>query len=365
MDREGIIRHRAKRLLKEVGGSGPIVAVTDACHSFLSMDAVWWLTGFKATGDSIAGIDADGTVELRVSNLADAKRAERTAVADRIELKAKTFAGLGRWASGDGCVETVGAARLNRERRAQFENEFRDLGPVLLRASRSADKLELSLFQAASLIAEECYDRLLEELRPGVAEYEVVGRFSADLRAAGSDDNFLFMSASGHNRAVHRPTDRILEEGDIVLAEISPSIDGVYTQICRTISIGEPRSLLKTKHSLLCDAFRAGLAACRPGLSLGDVTVALNNVLIDAGYGEYCRPPHMRVRGHGLGLRSTLPGDLTVDSEVLIEEGDLFVLHPNQYLPDIGYLMCGEPVAVNFEGARTVSAACAGLGVAG
>jgi Xaa-Pro aminopeptidase len=63
----------------------------------------------------------------------------------------------------------------------------------------------------------------------------------------------------------------------------------------------------------------------------------------------------MRVRGHGLGITSDLPGDLTVESEGLLEEGMMFVMHPNQYLPETGYLMCGEPVVITPQGAKALS----------
>ena len=41
----------------------------------------------------------------------------------------------------------------------------------------------------------------------------------------------------------------------------------------------------------------------------------------------------------------------------------VFVMHPNQYLPESGYLMCGEPVVVTDQGARALSARPAQLDV--
>ena len=64
------------------------------------------------------------------------------------------------------------------------------------------------------------------------------------------------------------------------------------------------------------------------------------------GYGEFCRPPHIRRRGHGLGFGSNVPGDVSVDNPTILEAGMFFVIHPNQYLPETGYLLCGEPVLI-------------------
>ena len=32
-----------------------------------------------------------------------------------------------------------------------------------------------------------------------------------------------------------------------------------------------------------------------------------------------------------------------------------FVIHPNQYLPEIGYLLCGEPVLITSGGSEVLS----------
>ena len=91
------------------------------------------------------------------------------------------------------------------------------------------------------------------------------------------------------------------------------------------------------------------------------ITARMDDRLRAAGYGDYCRPPYMRVRGHGLGITSDCPGDLTVDSEARLEEGMVFVMHPNQYIPETGYLMCGEPVVITPAGAQALSARAAEL----
>jgi Xaa-Pro dipeptidase len=44
-----------------------------------------------------------------------------------------------------------------------------------------------------------------------------------------------------------------------------------------------------------------------------------------------------------------------VDSDARLENGMVFVMHPNQYLPETGYLMCGEPVVITPQGAKALS----------
>ena len=98
-----------------------------------------------------------------------------------------------------------------------------------------------------------------------------------------------------------------------------------------------------------------GVAAAVAGATMGHVCRAIDSVLEAKGYGEYCRPPHIRRRGHGLGFGSNLPGDVSVDNAMILEADMFFVVHPNQYLPETGYLLCGEPVLITANGAKVLS----------
>jgi Xaa-Pro aminopeptidase len=163
------------------------------------------------------------------------------------------------------------------------------------------------------------------------------------------------MSSSTHNLAVRSPRRRVMVEGDIILVELTPCVAGQFSQICRTAVIGEPMEIVREKYKILQEATEIGLATARPGATVADAAIAMDNVFRKAGYGDYCRPPFMRVRGHGLGALSDLPGDITVDNKTVLEENMIFMLHPNQYLPETGYLMCGEPVRIGTGSAEPLT----------
>jgi Xaa-Pro aminopeptidase len=76
-------------------------------------------------------------------------------------------------------------------------------------------------------------------------------------------------------------------------------------------------------------------------------------------------PPHIRRRGHGLGFASTRPGDVSLDNMTVLEPGMLFMIHPNQYLPETGYLLCGEPVVLTAGGAEALTRTQSSLGSIG
>ena len=82
----------------------------------------------------------------------------------------------------------------------------------------------------------------------------------------------------------------------------------------------------------------------------------LNRVISEAGYAKYCYPPYMRARGHGFGVGSIAPGGaIDEETKLPLERNQVVVVHPNQYLPETGYLACGETFLVTDSGAEGLS----------
>jgi len=210
---------------------------------------------------------------------------------------------------------------------------------------------EIRNARKAGRAADAGYRAFCQYARPGITEYEFLAEIELAMRTAGADENFNLVSSGNHNLAMHPPTDRRLVEGDIIIGEISPVIDGQALQICRTIVLGKASPVVVEKYDLLVKALHESLKEVRPGNPASSMAIAMNKVISDAGYAKYCSPPYMRARGHGMGLGSIAPGGILDDeTRAPFERGQVVVVHPNQYLPETGYLACGETVLVADEG---------------
>jgi Xaa-Pro dipeptidase len=186
-------------------------------------------------------------------------------------------------------------------------------------------------------------------------EYELAAEMNSAMEALGSEDNFGLMSAGSHNVAIRAVTDRKLEEGDVIVGEITPCYKGYFAQLCRTYILGEPTDLQREKYDLLLRAQVAGLEAALPGKPSSGIASAVNDVIGGAGYSEYCRQPYMRTRGHGLGMGGVVPFDVTESSSPTLELGMTMVIHPNQYIPETGYMMLGDTVVIEQSGPRSLT----------
>jgi methionyl aminopeptidase len=92
------------------------------------------------------------------------------------------------------------------------------------------------------------------------------------------------------------PSDRRLEDGDIVSIDIGTWFDGFAADMARTYAVGrvsdEARALIDaTERSL-----QAGIEAMRPGNRLGDVSAAIQRVVEEAGFWVV-----REFVGHGIG----------------------------------------------------------------
>ena len=226
---------------------------------------------------------------------------------------------------------------------------------IIFTPARRKTEIELAHAREATRIAELGYQHLLDVARPGMSEDELAAELRWRSKSLGAEDNFVLLCAGPHNKAVAPSNGRRMQAGDTIVCEITPSYKGQLAQICRTIVLGEAPTLLRQKYDLVVNSMQAGFAAAKPGAKMSDICRAINTVLEAEGYAEFCHPPHIRRRGHGLGFGSIEPGDVALDNDIVLEPDMLFMIHPNQYLPETGYLLCGEPAVLTPQGAQALT----------
>jgi len=348
-----------------------LIACSNGLHMPDRPDPVVHLSGYRSLGESFVLLHRDGLARLIVSPAADAERAvawrgPRACIATDDLVGALTRE-LGDRKTIAACIAIVGIDALPHLLAEQLlaipEGAVRSFDDALYGANGRKTAAEIGRARRAAAIAEQGLERLHELARPGMRECDRAVELNCYMKSLGADDNFLMLCASPHNPAVMPSSNRKMEQGDVLVTELTPSYEGQFVQICRTVALGPPRAELQEKYDLVVRAMWAGIEMIRPGTPMSQVCAAIDQVFEAAGYREYCRPPHMRRRGHGLGCGSVAPGDVAASNDTVLEEDMIFVVHPNQYFPETGYLMCGEPVRVTATGAETLSTRTAALAI--
>lgn len=340
-----------------------LIAYGTGRHSFLASNPAWYLSGLRQLGPHMALLlPVEGEPILIATPGWDHARLAERSDFEVVSVEPERFLDKVRDELDRRALRTkrfaVAGGVQPRQVSEAWANMF-DTAPcagdrIVSDIARIRDDWSLACVHEATRIAEAGYRHALELARPGLAEFALAAEAEAHMRSLGAEDNFQLLSASQHNRAVHRASDRILERGDILLGEITPAVEGEYVQICRTAVLGTPTALQRDTFALLDGALRAAMQAARPGVLARDIVRVMNAPIIDAGYEAFTKPPYMRTRGHSMALGSMDP-EIAVDSEQVLHEGMVFVLHPNQYIPETGYMMCGEPVIITPQGAQPLT----------
>jgi len=354
-------RRRAVAASLREQGIDLLLGFHDSAHFIEKPNPVMMLTGFKSMGDTVASLTPEGECRLIVSPAWDADRASEHVPGaigcdDVVGELSKTLERARLPAARIGVAGLAAMPfRFEAAVKSLFKGETQAAEALVLKHARRKTSDEIARARKATQIAEQGYERLLEIVRPGMREDELASEVRWVMKSLGAEDNFFMLTSGRHSKAVQTSSGRRFEPGDLVLGELTPSYEGQMAQICRTLSIGPASGVVKEKYALLVEAMKRGLAKAKPGNRMAEVCNAINAVLEAEGYGQYCHPPHIKRRGHGLGFGSTLPGDVAPDNDIVLEMDMFFVIHPNQYLPETGYMMCGEPTLITGEGPKTLT----------
>jgi Xaa-Pro aminopeptidase len=325
-------------------------------HNFLRMNYVAYLTDFISVGpETMLLVPPEDTPLLYLAPAWDMPRAQEESWVKDVRPWAEFWP---RLKSLSGKVGLAGTDGMNVRLHDEIVNTLR-LFPAgadgLIEAmARCKGPLEMERLRRAAAIADAGVEALHQDARAGLKEYELAAIVEHRMRSLGAEDNFGMVVAHQHNQALHPPTDRVVQPGDIIIGEITPCIGGLFVQICRTMVLGEPAPTLREKYAILDKAMGLGMEAARTGAPASDIAAAINAIFVEFGYEQYCRPPFMRVRGHGLGCGSSAPGSLEDGNRTQLEEGMTFIIHPNQYLPETGYLTLGDTVVMGKNRAESL-----------
>jgi Xaa-Pro dipeptidase len=308
-------------------------------------------------GDAIAIVMADGETHLIVEGATEAERARVkcpdanvVAADDLIETARAMLGKLGnrRVVTAPQTLLPFGLAAENLDRPVDDGTALLD-GLLMTKSPAEIDAMKRS-----SELADRGYQVFRDAAKVGVAEYEMVAEIEGFLRAEGCPENFMLIGTGGQEvRGMHPPGERRIQAGDLVTTELSPGVDGYFSQICRTLVIGEPTRIQIDAFQVYIDAVHAGLAILKAGVTASEIAKAENDVFREYGLGEYCTSEYTRVRGHGLGLFLDTKPHILEDIDIVLQEGAFCIVHPNTYHPIAGYMVLGDASLVTKDGYET------------
>lgn len=221
------------------------------------------------------------------------------------------------------------------------------------------DPYEIATLREAARRLSRVAERVLAEVRPGLAEREVAARIDGRLREAGFEKPaFDTIVASGPNAALPHahPGERILSEGDLVVLDFGGVHDSYCVDLTRTVALGTAGSRAREIYRAVLDAHDRAIAAVRPGVLPVEIDAAARDTLGRHGLAE----AFGHGTGHGLGLEIHEDPKITrrrpgVAEGDPVAPGMVFTVEPGAYLPDFGGVRIEDDVLVTEAGVEVLT----------
>jgi Xaa-Pro aminopeptidase len=216
------------------------------------------------------------------------------------------------------------------------------------------DPAEIETLRQAGEAIDRVHARVPQFLRPGRSEAQVAADIADAIVAEGHSEVAFIIVGSGPNGADphHECSDRVLQEGDIVVVDIGgPYEPGYNSDSTRTYSLGEPSPDVLEHYSVLQRAQAAAVAAIRPGVTAEQIDAAARDVLADAGLAEY----FVHRTGHGIGLSVHEEPYIVAGNDLPLQEGMAFSVEPGIYFPGSWGARIEDIVIVTADGAVSVN----------
>lgn len=224
--------------------------------------------------------------------------------------------------------------------------------------------IELDILLSGVEIAKHGFAAAPKAIRVGSTEPSVAAAVSSAFQQAPQPESIqrsygFFFCMSGPNSAkasaaYARTRTRTIETDDLVMVHANTCADGLWTDITRTYTAGEPTDRHHKMREAITAAREAALRSIRPGVPAAEVDRAARDVMQQHGYGHAFR----HGTGHGVGLSAISANAqprIHPASPDTLEEGMTFNVEPAAYFDGYGGMRHCDVVAVTATGAEVLT----------
>jgi len=167
-------------------------------------------------------------------------------------------------------------------------------------------KEEIELMREAAQLVSKTLGMLASEIQPGVTTLQLDKMAEQYIRDHGGKPGFLglygcpcTLLTSVNEQIVHGlPTDRPLEEGDIVSADLGAIVHEFYGDHAYTFEVGEVDAETKKLLQATKESLYVGIGELKAGNRVGDVGFAIQKYAEERGYSVV-----RELVGHGIGRK--------------------------------------------------------------
>ena len=229
---------------------------------------------------------------------------------------------------------------------------------------------ELACVRKAGVLTQRAMEALIARAKPGAKEYELRAAAANAILEGGGDIDFLIIGSTPMaNPAMifgnPRPSNRILQKGDIINMELAAAYRGYTAQIGSPVCIGEPTDIVRTFwEDITLPGYKKIVAEMLPGKPIANMWEASK---FFREKGVQSRPIHC----HGIDLVTDEPHvtteyDKQHHADTVLKPGMVIMAEPNPITMDgLFGIFLGHTFILNERGHEVVDNFPLELAIAG
>ena len=208
-------------------------------------------------------------------------------------------------------------------------NNFVETEYIIEKQRMIKDEEELSNIIKACNITDECFKYILSYIKPGMTEKQIAKEIEEYYQERTEGVSFNTIVASGENSSKPHavPTERKIQEKDIITIDMGCKINGYCSDMTRTFFVGEPTEEMKKVYDLVLNNQKFALEQYKDGASTRQLTKMVENDFKLNGYDL------IHSLGHGVGLEIHEPPYISYRNDTCLRENMVVTDEPGIYIP--------------------------------
>jgi len=206
----------------------------------------------------------------------------------------------------------------------QFPNAIISNADEIVTSLRSIKSpSEINCLRESNRISEIAVGEVLNQIKPGMTELEVVGLVQGVIYANGAEYEGMpqfVLSGNKTNNAISRPTHKMLRKNEMVQLGLSARVDGYSSCVSRPVFLGKMSDSMRKKVEFGKQAHEKTMEWLKAGVMASEVADAYFEFFVRNGYeNNYLYGPC-----HGLGLIEVEPPWMESTSKYVIQKNMTF-----------------------------------------
>lgn len=191
------------------------------------------------------------------------------------------------------------------------------------------DQEEISSLEKACEITDNCFQYILTYIKPGMTERQIADEIEEYYKKRTEGLSFETIVASGENTSKPHavPTDRKIQENDIITIDMGCKVNGYCSDMTRTFFVGSVPEYIKPVYDLVLKNQVQTLEQMKDGISTRLLTKMVENDFKLNGYDL------IHSLGHGVGMEIHEAPYVSYRSDTQLKENMVVTDEPGIYIP--------------------------------